>query len=54
MDDESFILIVQNYKELYDVSDQNYHNQMRRDNIWEEIGEKCQQKGLKITVLECL
>ena len=51
MDDESFISIVQSYKELYDFSDHKYHNQARRDNIWEEIGEICEQKGLKITVL---
>lgn len=47
MDDETFILIIQSYKEIYDIGDPNYHNQLRRDNIWEEIEEKCGIKGMK-------
>lgn len=51
MDDETFILLVQSYKELYDISNPNYHNQLRRDNIWEEIEEKCGLKGMIFLLL---
>ncbi|KAF5296751.1 hypothetical protein FQR65_LT19796 [Abscondita terminalis] len=46
--EEKLILIVQSYKELYDPSDGNYHNQTRRQNVWEEIGE-----NMKLTGEEC-
>ncbi|CAG9795441.1 unnamed protein product [Diatraea saccharalis] len=40
MNDADLIYIVRNYEELYNVHHQNYSNQQRRDNIWDEIGEQ--------------
>lgn len=36
---EKLILLVQNYKELYDLSDRYYSNHQRKEEIWREIGE---------------
>ncbi|XP_030767854.1 transcription factor Adf-1-like [Sitophilus oryzae] len=48
MEDETLILLVQSYRELYDVSNKNYHNHQRRDSIWEEIS-----KEIGYSVDEC-
>lgn len=37
---ENLIVQVQNYKELYDVSDRNYSNHQRKEEIWREIGQE--------------
>lgn len=37
MNEENLILLVQKYPELWDMSNQLYHNQERKDNLWEEI-----------------
>jgi len=38
MSEEQLIVLVQQYKHLYDISDSNYHNNLIKDNSWEEIG----------------
>lgn len=45
MEDEHLVFLVKQYKELYDTNNRNYHNHLKRDNIWEEIGEKLGAKG---------
>lgn len=42
---EMLIALVQDYKELYDMSDNNYSNVLRRDNIWSEIGKELKESG---------
>ncbi|CAG9822199.1 unnamed protein product [Phaedon cochleariae] len=42
---ERLILLVNDYNELYDMSNKNYSNQNRRDNIWSEIGKKLNENG---------
>lgn len=42
---EMLIVLVQEYKELYDMSDNNYSNVLRRDNIWSEIGKELKESG---------
>ncbi|KAJ8980251.1 hypothetical protein NQ317_019466 [Molorchus minor] len=37
---ENLILQVQNYKELYDLSDRYYSNHQRKEEIWREIAEQ--------------
>lgn len=39
------ITIVQEYEELYNLKHPNYSNQQRRDNIWEEIGNRLNLTG---------
>jgi len=34
---EKLIMLVSEYSELYDMKDKNYSNQIRRENIWDEI-----------------
>lgn len=50
MDDEALILFVQEYKELYDSSDSNYMNNVRRMNAWEEIATNMNGSGKQHTV----
>lgn len=45
MDDEKLICSVQNYKEIYDLSDNAYNNQHQKDNIWEEIAGEVNRPG---------
>ena len=45
MDDGTLITLVQNYEEIYSLKHQEYCNQQRRDNIWEEIGKIMKQPG---------
>ena len=45
MDDGTLITLVQNYEEIYSLKHQEYYNQQRRDNIWEEIGKIMKQPG---------
>lgn len=42
---ERLILLVSEYKELYDMSNKNYSNQLRRDNIWQEIAKSLNENG---------
>lgn len=39
MNEELLISLVQKYKELYDLGDPRYHDEQRRMNIWQEIGQ---------------
>lgn len=39
MNEELLISLVSQYKELYDTGDTRYHDEQRRNNIWQEIGE---------------
>lgn len=43
--EEKLILLVQKYKHLYDPSDLNYHNNLMKDNSWEEIGQILKTTG---------
>lgn len=45
MDVARLITIVQEYEELYNLKHPNYSNQQRRDNIWEEIGNRLNENG---------
>lgn len=45
MDDEKLILLVCQYIELYDFSNQDYSNQERKDNCWKEIAEEMKLTG---------
>lgn len=45
MDASRLIAIVQEYEEIYNLKHPNYSNQQRRDNIWEEIGNRLNQTG---------
>lgn len=45
MDEEKLICLVQKYKEIYDFSDNAYHNQQQKDNVWEEIAEELNKSG---------
>lgn len=42
---EQLITLVRDYSELFDMSNKNYSNQLRRDNIWKEIAEKLGENG---------
>lgn len=42
---EKLIMLVSEYSELYDMKDKNYSNQIRRENIWDEIGRKLNESG---------
>ncbi|CAH0546179.1 unnamed protein product [Brassicogethes aeneus] len=42
---EKLILLVNEYEELYDMSNKNYSNQNRREIIWGEIGKKINESG---------
>lgn len=39
MNEELLLSLVKEYKELYDPSNARYHDEQRRNNIWQEIGE---------------
>ena len=39
MDEEKLILIVHGYPKLWDMSSGNYHDQQRKDALWEEIAQ---------------
>lgn len=43
--DEQLIQIVQEYSNLYDLGDKNYHNLLMRENSWEEIGQRLDLPG---------
>ncbi|XP_031337380.1 mastermind-like domain-containing protein 1 [Photinus pyralis] len=43
MDEELLINLVEKYSELYDVNDSKYHDQARKENIWEEIAAEMQK-----------
>ncbi|CAI6376018.1 unnamed protein product [Macrosiphum euphorbiae] len=45
MSEEQLIVLVQQYKHLYDISDSNYHNNLIKDNSWEEIGKMLSTTG---------
>ncbi|KAL1488986.1 hypothetical protein ABEB36_014765 [Hypothenemus hampei] len=45
MDDGLLITLVQQYEEIYNLKNKYYSNQQRRQNIWDEIGEKMGQSG---------
>jgi len=47
LSDERLIVHVQQYKHLYDLQDANYHNNVMRDNSWEEIGALFNTQGNK-------
>lgn len=49
MDDEFLILLVEEYKELYDPSHNLYMNNVRRNQCWEEIAEKMKSSGKRTT-----
>lgn len=38
MDSAQLIIIVEEYKDLYNLRYPDYYNQQRGDSIWEEIG----------------
>lgn len=38
MNEELLISIIERYPELYDTADSRYHDEFRRNKIWEEIG----------------
>ena len=40
MNEEKLIALVQTYPELWDMSHPCYHNQERKDILWDEIAEK--------------
>lgn len=39
INEELLTTLVQKYKELYDLGDPRYHDEQRRMNIWQEIGQ---------------
>lgn len=43
--EEKLILFVQEYKNLYDLGNTNYHNSLIRENSWEEIGQRLKTPG---------
>lgn len=45
MNDDVLISLVERYEELYNLKHQHYHNQLRRDNIWDEIGQIMNESG---------
>ncbi|CAK1591018.1 unnamed protein product [Parnassius mnemosyne] len=45
MDEIALILFVQQYEDLYNLQHPHYMNRQRRDNIWEEIGERMNETG---------
>lgn len=42
---EKLIELVSEYDELYDMSNNNYSNQTRRDEIWSKIGNELNENG---------
>ncbi|XP_046420543.1 uncharacterized protein LOC124179819 [Neodiprion fabricii] len=48
MNEETLILLIQPYTELYDMSDPKYSNQQRKDQCWEDIA-----KAMKETPEDC-
>lgn len=51
MSEEKLILLVQEYKHLYDLSDPNYHNNLVKDNSWVEIGKPLRSTGNKKKII---
>ncbi|XP_041977535.1 uncharacterized protein LOC121731913 [Aricia agestis] len=45
MGDDILISLVERYEELYNLKHRHYHNQKRRDIIWDEIGTKMNESG---------
>lgn len=45
MDEEKLIILVSQYKELYDTTDQHYLHLNRKNNIWKEISEEMGATG---------
>lgn len=42
---DMLIVLVQEYKEIYDMSEKNYSNILRRENIWQGIGRQLNESG---------
>ena len=43
--EEQLINLVRTYPELYDLSNEHYSNQIRKNNIWKEISKELEEAG---------